>query len=152
MAGGRPTTYNEPQASEICERLAGGESLLSICSEPRMPAQSVVFQWLSKNAEFAENYARARVFWADSEFERIMEIADNTQEGVKTETDAKGGVKTIVGDMIEHRKLQVDTRKWALARMSPKKYGDRMENRLSGPEGEALKIVVTGIRPTEDNT
>ena len=27
--------------------------------------------------------------------------------------------------MIEHRRLRIDARKWALARMSPRKYGDR---------------------------
>jgi hypothetical protein len=36
--------------------------------------------------------------------------------GTETITKANGDVRTIVGDMIEHRRLQVDTRKWALSK------------------------------------
>ncbi len=53
---------------------------------------------------------------------------------------------------VQAARLRVDTRKWLLSKLLPKKYGDRIENRLSGPEGEPLKIVVTGIRPTEENS
>jgi hypothetical protein len=147
----RPSTFNLETADEICERLAGGESLLSICKDDGLPPQSVVFQWLSKNAEFAENYARARQFWAHSEFERMMQIADTPQSGVITTVkDGKEEVKTL--DMTDHRRLQVDTRKWALARMFPKVYGDRINQAISGADGETLKIEVTGIRPTKENT
>lgn len=99
---------------------------------------------------FQSQYARARSFWAESEFEEMNRIADTPQIGIKTETDAKGGVKTIEGDMIEHRRLQVDTRKWALARMSPKKYGDAMQLKHSDPDGNTLKIEVTRVgRPAK---
>ncbi len=53
---------------------------------------------------------------------------------------------------VQRDKLIVDTDLKLLAKWNPKKYGDRIENRLAGPEGEALKIVVTGIRPTEENS
>ena len=59
-----------------------------------------------------------------------MDIADTPIEGEKTKTiDGPDGKKTEVttGDMIDHRKLQVDARKWALARMNPKKYGDKVD-------------------------
>jgi len=36
--------------------------------------------------------------------------------------------------------------------MSPKKYGDRVLQQLTGADGETLKIEVTGIRPTKENT
>lgn len=84
-----------------------------------------------------------------------MAIADTPLEGEKTEegsTEKGSFSKTIRGDMIEHRRLQVDTRKWALARMFPKKYGDRINQQLTGADGETLKIEVTGIRPTKENT
>lgn len=149
MPAGRPSTFSDDIAESICERLAGGESLLSICASDPMPPQSVVFQWLSKQPQFAENYARARQFWADAEFERIMSIADTPQVGIKTETDAKGGVKTIEGDMIEHRRLQVDTRKWALARMSPRKYGDRIQAELTGQGGGPITLNIVPVASPE---
>jgi hypothetical protein len=48
---------------------------------------------------------------ADALFDDINYIADTPQKGIKTITKA-GVVETIEGDMIEHRKLQVDARKW----------------------------------------
>lgn len=147
---GRPSTYNQEQADEICERLAGGESLRSICQDDLMPPLSVIFQWLGKQPSFAENYTRARQTWADSEFEKMMEIADTQVIGVKTKTLPDGKVETVEGDMTDHRRLQIDTRKWALARMFPKRYGDRQALEHSGPGGTPLHIKVTGVEGKED--
>jgi hypothetical protein len=47
--------------------------------------------------------------------------------GTKTITKANGDVQTIVGDMIQHRRLLVDARKWALSKALPKIYGDKRE-------------------------
>ncbi len=147
----RPSTYSKEAADEICQRLAGGESLLKMCEDDHIPPRSVIFQWLLREPEFQDNYARARSMWAESEFENMMQIADTVLVGEKTTTKGDGKVEVTTGDCVERAKLQVETRKWALARMN-KRFGDRIENRLAGPEGEALKIVVTGIRPTEENS
>lgn len=120
---GRPSEYSDQMAGKICDLLASGESLVKICEHEDMPSRTSVFRWLAKDETFRNRYARAREIWADSEFENMMHIADTPMIGVKTKT-TEDGIETTEGDMIEHRRLQVDTRKWALARMSPKKYGD----------------------------
>jgi hypothetical protein len=148
---GRPSTYSDEIADEICQRLAGGESILQMCKDDHIPPKSVIFQWLLREPRFQDNYARARGFWAESEFENMMQIADTVLVGEKTTTKADGKVEVTTGDCVERAKLQVETRKWALARMN-KRFTDRIDQRLSGPEGEALKIVVTGIRPTPENS
>lgn len=147
---GRPSSYTPEIAAEICERLAGGESLISICSADPMPPKSVVFQWLAKNADFADQYARARITWADSEFERMMEIADTPQEGVIVKVNADGKEEITREDMLGHRKLQVDTRKWALARMFPKKYGDSTLLKHADPDGNKLVVEVTRVKGREE--
>lgn len=120
---GRPSTYTPELTEIICDKLASGKSLNSICKEELMPHRDTVFLWLFKYKEFSDKYARARAAWADAEFENMMHIADTPQEGTKIKiTD--DGTETIIGDMIEHRRLQIDTRKFALARMEPRKYGD----------------------------
>ena len=60
-------------------------------------------------------------------FEEIIEIADNTEEGVVIETDDHGRTKEKKGDMTQHRRLKIDSRKWVAAKMQPKKYGDKLE-------------------------
>mgnify|MGYP001290710800 FL=1 len=37
--------------------------------------------------------------------------------------------------MIEHRRLQIESRKWLLARLMPKKYGDKQQVEHSGSIG-----------------
>lgn len=131
---GRPSIFSQELADTICERLAEGESLRAICRDDAMPAMSSVFKWLRENETFSQQYARAREAQADALFDEILHIADTPKEGVKTKTLPDGKTEETTGDMIEHRRLQVDARKWMLARMAPKKYGDKVG--LTGPDGE----------------
>jgi hypothetical protein len=58
--------------------------------------------------------------------DELFEIANTPIEGVKTKTTSDGKVETQTVDMIEHRRLQVDTRKWLLSKALPKVYGDKI--------------------------
>ena len=43
--------------------------------------------------------------------------------------------------MIEHRRLQIETRKWMLGRMAPKKYGDVQVHKHGGdPDGSPITL------------
>ncbi|RAP72956.1 putative ubiquitin carboxyl-terminal hydrolase 35 [Candidatus Erwinia dacicola] len=41
---------------------------------------------------------------------------------------------------VSKARLQVDTRKWILSRMAPKKYGDKITNEIVGKDGGAIQI------------
>ena len=41
---------------------------------------------------------------------------------------------------VQKQRLQVDTRKWMLSKLAPKRYGDRVTNELANAVGEALKL------------
>lgn len=119
--------YTQEIAIDICEKLAEGQSLRAICRENGMPGKGTVFKWLQDNPAFEEMYIRARDAQADALADDILDIADTPQMGVKTET--KGDeVKTIEGDMIDHRRLQVEARKWIASKLKPKKYGATVVN------------------------
>lgn len=77
-----------------------------------MPSASSVFLWLTKYPDFSENYAKAQAERSEAMFEEMFEISDDV------EPDAAHVAKA---------RLRVDTRKWALARMNPKKYGDKVQ-------------------------
>lgn len=126
---GRPTIYSPEIAENICERLSKGESLRTICESKGMPHEATVRSWaLDDVSGFSTQYARARDIGYDRMAEEIIEISDNTEVGVKTKTNEKGETETYEGDMIEHRRLKVDSRKWILSRVLPKKYGEKIEN------------------------
>jgi hypothetical protein len=129
-----PREYSQEVADLICEALIDGKSLRSICEPDDMPAASTVCLWLTQHPDFSEQYARAREAQADTLADEILFIADTPLLGVKTET--KGvEVKTVEGDMIEHRRLQVESRKWIAAKLKPKKYGDQLRTELTGADG-----------------
>lgn len=120
--------FNQDTADKICARLAEGESLRSICRDDGMPAESTVRLWAMEDVNgFAAQYTRARELGYLALGDEIIHIANTPLNGVKTKTNEKGEVETIEGDMIEHRRLQVDARKWFLSKMLPKIYGDRLD-------------------------
>ena len=123
---GRPSDYTQEKADAICEHIASGKSLLSWCETEGNAGYSTVCRWLAANEEFRDNYARAREVQADYLAAEIVQIADTPQIGVKTKINDKGERETTEGDMIEHRRLQVDARKWYASKLAPKKYGEKL--------------------------
>lgn len=121
MAGGRPIEYTKEIGDKICAELSSGKSLLRICAEAKI-SRPAVFNWLYKVPEFAANYAHAREIWADAEFDNLLQIADDGSND--TYVDEDGNVK-VDHDVVARSRLRIDTRKWALARMSPRKYSER---------------------------
>ena len=60
---------------------------------------------------------------ADNLFDEILEIADSIELG-ETITTKAGGQEVTQADMIQHRRLKIDARKWIISKLMPKKYGD----------------------------
>ena len=125
----RPTDYTPELAAKICALMADGKSLRSICERESMPFKSTVFRWLAERKEFRRKYAHATVARADLFAEDIIEIAD----------DASNDSATVIA----RARLRVDTRKWLMARMAPKKYGGKAEPKGAG---EADQVVHTVLR------
>lgn len=142
---GRASEFTQEVADAICERLAGGESLRAICREEAMPGASTVLGWLREEAlaPFAEQYARARELGYQLLADEIIEIADTPLPGVEKTIKPNGDEETKEGDMLGHRKLQIDARKWMLSKMLPKVYGDKVTNEHTGPNGGPVQIIAS---------
>lgn len=139
---GRPSSYDAEIASKILGEIATTtHSLRTICAQEGMPDAATVYRWLIDNKEFCDQYAHAKEQQGQLIFEETQEIADTPQIGVITIEGPRGtGVKTA--DMIEHRKLRVDTRKWMLSKLLPKKYGDLHRVHTSGPDDGPIQVKV----------
>src|SRR6266404_7464278 len=135
---GRPSDYTPELASLICARMAQGESVRSICRDEEMPATSSIFLWLSRHKEFSEQYARALEARTNAMSEEILEFSDDGKND--TYEDGDGNTSTN-HDVIARSRLRVDTRKWLMARMAPKKYGDKLQQEVSGPDGGPLSTI-----------
>lgn len=126
---GRPSKFTPALADEICKRLSAGESLRHICEDAKMPSQRTVFTWLANDSAFLQQYARAREAQADTLVEEILEIADDST--CDTETDDKGNVRTN-HEVVARSKLRIDTRKWLMSKLAPKKYGEKLDLNVGG--------------------
>lgn len=137
----RPTDYTPEIATAICRELAEGRSLVSICRDEGMPARSTVYQWLDAGTDgFPDRYARARTRQADAMADDILDIADETSFDT---IDGKHGPMPN-GEWIMRSKVRIDARKWLMAKLAPKKYGDSKQVDVTS-KGERI----TGFRITD---
>lgn len=104
----RASEYTQETADLICEQVADGRSLRSICADAGMPDKATVFRWLAAHEAFRDQYARARESQADSLFDDILEIADTAEDA-------------------QIARLRVDARKWMAGKLRPKVYGEKVE-------------------------
>lgn len=138
---GRPSTFAQDIADAICERLMDGESLRTICKSDDMPAASTVFRWLTLHKPFSEQYARAREIQADLLFDDVLDIADDGTNDWMQRANADGTLGDVVlnGEHVQRSKLRVDARKWMAGKLAPKKYGERVVNEHTGPNGGPIQ-------------
>lgn len=130
---GRPSIYTPALAEAVCAHMMDGKSLRKIEKEPGMPSRATILRWLAANTDdFEARYAHARVAQMMGEADDLLELADESRVGVKTTTKANGDVETVQIDMVERARLQLETRKWLLERLMPKKYGQKLDIEHSG--------------------
>jgi hypothetical protein len=119
---GRPTDFDQALADTICERMRAGESLRAICRDEGMPGESTVRAWAAANQHgFHAQYTRAREAQMDALAEDLIEIADDKEEDP------------------QRARLRVDTRKWLMSKIAPKRFGDRTQHELTGRNGGPIQ-------------
>jgi hypothetical protein len=135
--------YTEEVAARICEELSAGRSLRTICADDGMPDKATVFRWLAAHETFRDQYARAREAQADAMLEEIIEISDDGSND--TYTDEQGQKRTEQ-DVIARSRLRVEARKWAMSKMAPKKYGDKIEQTFKAHDSMAALFATIAER------
>ena len=98
--------------TELCERIAGGESMYRVCEDHHMPNRAAIFHWIKDDPIFAELLREAYAARGEKFAEETTLLADEAKEAPPELTAAY--------------RLAVDTRKWVASRLLPKKYGDKV--------------------------
>ena len=137
---GRPSDFTQKIADEICERIADGESLRSICSADDMPNKSTVFKWLAAHEAFSDQYARARETQADSLFDEVLSIADDGRNDWMERNGQDDAGWQLNGEHLQRSRLRVDARKWMAGKLRPKKYGEKLTQEHTGPDGGPIEF------------
>lgn len=137
--GGRPTLFTKELADTICNQLSEGISLRTVCSGEGMPNKQTVFRWFRENKEFCDQYARAKEESADALAEEVLELSDESSRVVL-------GIDRSDNARVQAMKLRVDTRKWIMSKMKPKKYGDKMDLTSDGKAIKANSIIFSNFK------
>ena len=138
---GRKSDYSREVAAAICAEIAVGKCLREICASAGMPGMTTVFRWLAQHEEFRAMYGAARQAQADYLAEELLEIADDARNDWVERRREDGTIVTVLnGEHIQRSRVRIDTRKWLLAKLQPKKYGDVQQTQLTGPGGGPLQV------------
>ncbi|MBI9081885.1 MAG: hypothetical protein JEY79_19365 [Pseudodesulfovibrio sp.] len=106
-------TYSNEVMSRICDLIATGHGLPEIVAMPDMPSRSTIYEWISRNAQASDMYARAREEQADYMADQIVRIADEEYDPQKA-------------------RVRIDARKWVAAKLKPRRYGDKVQADVTG--------------------
>lgn len=141
MAG--KSQYTEERAEAICNMIAEGMSLRQIAAVDGMPDKTTVLRWLSQHETFRAQYARAREVQAEHFSDEILEISDDGSNDWMERSGPDGQKVTVLnGEHVQRSRLRVDSRKWLMSKLAPKKYGDKLQH--SGADGEGpVKMEIT---------
>jgi hypothetical protein len=105
-------------ADMVLKGMRSGLSAFKACQAAGVP-QSTFSRWVDDDATLAENYARAREDLIERMAQEVLELSDSD---VGLLPDGKKDWAAV-----QKHKLQVDTRKWLLSKLAPKKFGDKIE-------------------------
>lgn len=114
----RPSKFSSELGNSICSRLAGGESLRSICRDPAMPVNSTVLLWVvdGQHNEFSEQYRLAREAAGYAHADRLIDIVEQVEGGALSPATAR---------------VMADQLKWSAERMAPRAHTVKQDVRVS---------------------
>ena len=146
--------YSEEEREKILntifESIESGDSLRKCLVREKLSSRTF-FQWIDKDEDKVKQYARSLEIRAEGLFDELLEVAYTTETGATTKVNSKGETETTEGDMLGHRRLKTDTLKWALSKMFPKKFGEKVDVTSGGdkiPQATAINIGI--VKPLED--
>jgi hypothetical protein len=143
--------YNPEEVEELFKDIItqisrDGLSLRKVLAQSFMPSSKTFYEWIDNDKEKVKQYARACKDRQDLLFDEIIEIADENDADVYLDN----GVAKIDGNTVQRSRLKVDARKWALSKMNPKKYGDKLDIKSDDKPIKSIPIVLQDGRTYED--
>lgn len=166
---GRPREYDRAAVVEhVCTELRKGRSLTAICTkDPGMPDEFHFRTWVEHDSPpgTAKEYALAREIGYSLLADEIIALSDATHAWVmihavdeegKPRMDAEGKpvlieqLMPLNSDIVAHKRVQIETRKWMLSKMLPKVYGDKIVQEHTGADGGPIAIAAVDLKQLTD--
>ena len=113
----------------IADRLAMGESLLTICKDKALPDYRTISRAVSNDDALYDIYRKGRVLQAEYYADQINDLATAplpTGDGVDNR---------LLNAEVQRRRLEIDTLKWTFARIQPYGLRDKKEDATNQNNG-----------------
>jgi len=130
----------------IISEIESGKSLISALNTNGMPSTSTFYIWLEEDIEKSKRYACACEVRELLILDEIITIADSQENDV---------IITDNGEITNHNainrnRLQIDSRKWMLGKLNPKKYSDKIDLTSGGEKIQTPPSSIS-VRIIENN-
>jgi hypothetical protein len=114
-----------------------------------MPDAGTIYNWLASPnlVPFFKQYARAKDTQAELMFDELLEIADDGSNDLMTIEKGDKSYEVENKEVVNRSRLRVDTRKWYLSKVLPKKFGDKLD---VTSDGKALPTPIYGGESKKD--
>ncbi len=120
---GRPSKRTPEMEEAIINGLMDGYSLVQICASDTMPNRRTILRWMEDDEAFASRCARAREIQADLMDDKIIQLIDE-----------------ISVENAPAMRVKLSALQWRASKLAPKKYGDKVVNEHSGPDGGPIPV------------
>jgi hypothetical protein len=114
----KPERDKDGISQAVLQGMRSGLSCFKACEAAGVP-NSTFMRWLETDVKLAESYAHAREDLIERIANEVLELSD---QEVPLTGDGKKDWQAI-----QKHRLQVDSRKWILSKLAPKKYGEKLE-------------------------
>lgn len=113
--GRPPVVYSHEVASVICERIAGGETLRSICGDDGMPSAVSFRRWALARKELFEELQAARQLKADTLFDEALDMGRELAKEPGT------------SQRVRAYDVAMSQLRWSAGKLDPQRYSDRSQ-------------------------
>ena len=121
---GRPAKKSTELIKRILISISVDRLSLRKACEKESISDGTFIMWVLEDETLSEQYARCMRIRNERMAEEIIDISDDV-----TEDDIfdENGNRKANNEWIARSRLRVDTRKWLLSKLLPKKFGDKLE-------------------------
>jgi hypothetical protein len=138
--GGWRALMEDDKMQAVCDELAKGRSLRSVCDgDKTLPHWVTVLRWVQRDEDLYEMYSRARAIGAEVLADEMHDLA---RKPLPSDLDPRH-----MNAEVQRRRLEVDTLKWTFSKQQPRGVRHKKEDIDAGGQvvlvwGEAQQDMI----------
>jgi hypothetical protein len=124
---------NEEKVNQVIALMDAGTSERSACEQ--VGINRGTFRSAALKVQAVDQYAKALEAMAQDQVELVEQAIADMREG-----------------KIDHKmaKVEIDARKWFASKFLPKRYGDKITQEISGPDGAPIQSQAVSLDPAQE--